>query len=597
MTVSGKRMKTSTTNYSLRPAGRLPLLFACALVAAGLSVVGLPDVAAAFPFRPVHQAETGTPGDMVGDAVDDDFDAALAAVRAEEARRIDVFAKAVKAVVCVFADRQRGGGGSGVLIDSEGYGLTNYHVVQPFIGSRHAYGGLSDGCLYPLKVLGIDPGGDIVMFKLEGRNRFDCAPLGDSDALRVGQPVAALGNPFVLAEDNQPTVTLGVISGLHRYQEGQGNLLEYADCIQVSTSINPGNSGGPLVDLQGRVIGINGRASFQEDEAYRHRVNVGLGYAVSINQIKRFMPGLRAGRLLEHGTLGATVRAAGGDLIISAIQTFSPAEAADVQLGDQLLGVAGRRVRTPNDYNNIMATLPADWPVTLELLRDGQPVETAARLERLPLRMPMLYVLDLEHNQAELARILERSSRGIWRRPEEQPSQVAFQGKIRHAGAEDRQAFTWLVGPAGDGNAQGEAAPPPGDALDASVCEEWRRLTWPLLARVDIGLQWELLAGDEVAGRIVNVVENRFDADRRIRWKFDWLTDELLQVACGDRERVEAVIWSPSAPREFGEFVWPSRWTRRTHAGDLVQIEIESVAASASAVEPIIDRQSPEQAE
>ena len=97
------------------------------------------------------------------------------------------------------------------------------------------------------------------MFKLEGKQRFDYAALGDSNTLRVGQPVAAMGNPFVLAEDNQPTITLGIISGLHRYQEGQGNLLEYADCIQVSTSINPGNSGGPLFDLEGCVIGINGR--------------------------------------------------------------------------------------------------------------------------------------------------------------------------------------------------------------------------------------------------------------------------------------------------------------------------------------------------
>lgn len=426
------RMKGSTTNRESRRADRAAPWLACACASVGLLFSTAGHVAAGPRTGRADPSDAASPQD-------------LAAVRADEARRVEVFARAAKAVACIFADRQRGGGGSGVVIDSGGYGLTNYHVVQPFIKSRRGYAALPDGRLYPLKVLGIDPGGDIVMFKLEGRQRFDYAPLGDSDTIRVGQPVAAMGNPFVLAEDNQPTITLGVISGLHRYQKGQGNLLEYADCIQVSTSINPGNSGGPLFDLEGRVIGINGRASFQ-DEKGRHRVNVGLGYAVSINQIKRFMPGLRAGRLLEHGTLGATARTAGRDLIVSAIQAFSPAEAAGVQLGDQLLEVAGHRVRTANDYNNIMATLPADWPVALKLLSNGQPVEKTVRLERLPLRMPMLYVLDLDHNHAELAKILDRSSQSVGTRLEGPWSQVTFQGRIRSADTEDGQPLTLLVG-------------------------------------------------------------------------------------------------------------------------------------------------------
>ena len=270
-------MKGSTTNHESRQADRPALWLACAWASVGLLVSMAGHVAAGPRTGRADPSDAASPQD-------------LAAVRADEAQRVEVFARAAKAVVCIFADHQRGGGGSGVVIDPEGYGLTNYHVVQPFIESRRGYGGLSDGCLYPLKVLGIDPGGDIAMFKLEGKQRFDYAALGDSNTLRVGQPVAAMGNPFVLAEDNQPTITLGIISGLHRYQEGQGNLLEYADCIQVSTSINPGNSGGPLFDLEGRVIGVNGRASFHDEED-RYRVNVGLGYAVSINQVRRFMPG------------------------------------------------------------------------------------------------------------------------------------------------------------------------------------------------------------------------------------------------------------------------------------------------------------------
>ena len=111
----------------------------------------------------------------------------------------------------------------------------------------------------------------------------------------------AMGNPFLLAEDQRPTVTLGVVSGIHRYQGGSKNLLVYGDCIQTDSSINPGNSGGPLFNLQGEVVGINGRGSFEE----RGRVNVGLGYAISVNQIKKFIPDLLATKVSLHGTLDA----------------------------------------------------------------------------------------------------------------------------------------------------------------------------------------------------------------------------------------------------------------------------------------------------
>jgi S1-C subfamily serine protease len=244
----------------------------------------------------------------------------LRIVQQAEAQRIETFDGAAKSVVCIFADRSRAGGGSGVIISEDGYGLTNFHVVAIMLETRQGFGGLSDGRLYPLQVLGIDPGGDVAMFKLSGRDRFDAAPLGDSDAVRVGDWAAAMGNPFTLAEDYTPTITYGIISGVHRYQYGQGNALEYADCIQASTSINPGNSGGPLFNMAGEIIGINGRGSFEE----RGRVNVGLGYAIGANQIKRFIPWLRAGQTAEHGTLGATVAMAGDDLIFEAIQDFSP---------------------------------------------------------------------------------------------------------------------------------------------------------------------------------------------------------------------------------------------------------------------------------
>ena len=526
----------------------------------------------------------------------DAYDAALAKVRADEARRVEVLARAARAVVCVYSDDQRGGGGSGVIIDPQGYGLTNFHVVQPFVETRRGFGGLCDGRLYPLRLLGIDPGGDIAMFKLEGRASFDHVPLGDSDALRVGQWVAAMGNPFLLAEDFAPTITVGVISGLHRYQRGRGNLLEYADCIQVSTSINPGNSGGPLFDLDGRVIGINGRASFKDDEQ-RTRVNVGLGYAVSINQIKRFMPGLRAGRLLEHGTLGATVRRAGDELIISAIQSFSPAERAGVRLGDELLEIAGRRVRTANDYNNLLAIMPADWPITLRLRRDGQLMAVATRLERLALRVPFVYVPDLEHNHTELARILDRHAERAQTRVAQPVSHVTFEGRFGPADQESAEPFTVVVRSPETATAERDGQPAVVGPLNSTLREEWRLLALPLLFRPQIGVDWELLGGDEVDGRIVNVVERRPDDARRIRWKFDWQTDRLVEVSIGSDEESAAIVWSPGRPESCGQLDWPSVWKRCSSGGGELLLQLESITPASEAEDGRPGRRSGEAAE
>ena len=163
--------------------------------------------------------------------------------------------------------------------------------------------GMADGKLYDAVVVGLDPTGDVALIKLFGRDDFPAAELGDSDQVRVGDWVFAMGNPFLLATDFQPTVTYGIISGVHRYQFPPGTLLEYADCLQTDASINPGNSGGPLFDAEGRLIGINGRGSFEK----RGRVNVGVGYAISINQIKNFLGCLRSGRIVDHATLGARV--------------------------------------------------------------------------------------------------------------------------------------------------------------------------------------------------------------------------------------------------------------------------------------------------
>jgi S1-C subfamily serine protease len=205
-------------------------------------------------------------------------------IRQAEEARVRAIDSVYGAVVAIYGN-DRGGGGSGVLYDEAGFALTNHHVVAA--AGVEGWAGLADGQLYRWKIVGTDPGGDVAIIQLLGKDKFPLAHLGNSDSVRVGDFAMAMGNPFVLAEDQRPTVTLGIVSGIQRFQEGSGNnQLVYGNCIQIDSSINPGNSGGPLFNMQGEVIGINGRGSFKE----RGRVNVGLGYAISINQIKHSFP-------------------------------------------------------------------------------------------------------------------------------------------------------------------------------------------------------------------------------------------------------------------------------------------------------------------
>lgn len=496
----------------------------------------------------------------------------LARVLAHESARIAAFERAARSVVCIFADEQRSGGGSGVVINADGFGLTNFHVVASFLDSRRGFGGMIDGVLYPLTVVGIDPGGDIAMFKLEGKPRFDFAPLGDSDQLYIGQWVAAMGNPFVLAEDFSPTVTVGVISGLHRYQEGQENALEYADCIQVSTSINPGNSGGPLFDLHGRVIGINGRASFEE----RGRVNVGLGYAVSINQVRRFLPCLYAGQLCPHGTLGATVQQAGPTLLFNQVQIEGPADRAGVRVSDEIVHLGGQPVRTPNEFNNLLAILPAEWPLQLTLRREGIEQTVTARLERLPIRMPRPWVVDWKYNHSQVRRLWSEIRAQLqFSATDQAPDTFEADLSATRDGRSERTALRIKVRDGGSGveiqtlGTEISAdishladALRPGDPDSRRIWAEWLALARPLLSDPEIGAGWELRGGDEWEGAIVWVVEYRGAGRTRIRWYLDFETGVLCGGAIADETGVEQARWRILETISVGAGRFPARWQR-----------------------------------
>jgi S1-C subfamily serine protease len=285
-----------------------------------------------------------------------------------ENKRVAAVEKVKPAVVAVFSPGGQGGG-SGVLISDDGYALTNFHVVE---GSGPVMQcGLPDGILYDGVLVGLDKVGDVALIKLlpkENGKKFPFAKLADSDKVKAGDWSLAMGNPFLLATDFTPTVTYGLISGVHRYQYPSGTLLEYTDCIQVDTSINPGNSGGPLFNLDGELIGINGRGSFEK----RGRVNSGVGYAISINQIKNFLGSLRAGLDTDHATLGARIESdldaeEGGSsrLVVRSILENCDAARRGLDVDDELLSFAGRRFNSVNQYKNALGLYPKGWRVPI----------------------------------------------------------------------------------------------------------------------------------------------------------------------------------------------------------------------------------------
>ena len=297
-----------------------------------------------------------------------------AAVLAAEAERIAVMAKAKDAVLAIF-DLAGQGGGSGVVISADGFALSNFHVTRPCGNGMKC--GMADGRVYDAVLVGLDPTGDIAMIRLFGRNDFPHAELGDSDTLHAGDWVFAMGNPFLLTTDFQPTVTAGIVSGVHRYQPPDGSLLEYADCIQTDASINPGNSGGPLFDSAGRLIGINGRCSFEK----RGRVNVGVGYAVSIQQIKNFLGCLRSGRIVDHAELDA--RAASDDqgrVVVSDIRDDSDAYRRGLRVDDEIVSFGGRPIASPNGFKNVLGIFPEGWRVPLSYRREGKRYDLLVRL-------------------------------------------------------------------------------------------------------------------------------------------------------------------------------------------------------------------------
>jgi S1-C subfamily serine protease len=438
--------------------------------------------------------------------------APLSRVLAAEAHRRQVIEKVGPAVACVFARDSRAGGGSGVIIDEHGYGLTNFHVIAGMLQSRIGEIGLPDGKLRDIDILGIDPGGDVAMFRVRGGEALMAAPLGDSDGLRIGDPVLAMGNPFGLSEDYAPTVTLGIVSGLHRYQKGIHGALTYTDCIQVDASINPGNSGGPLFDLDGRLIGINGRVAIEE----RGRVNVGVGFAIGINQIKRFIPMMRAGLAVPHASAGFTVVDENGVVVVDQIDEDCGAYRAGLRGGDRVESFAGVRLNCANQFLSVLGTFPGDWPIEVAYRRGDTTRRFDVRLEAAPLprltrrdpaNHPGAFDPYAPHPTMQTANRL--AVKRLFRRLHESAGGAAALKNVRSVefrgicGAKGKSEATPIVMTLGAAHATG--------ADGAATPEDYQAsILWTLMTLMgdpaDAG--YRVVAADQVNDRIAAVLEN-----------------------------------------------------------------------------------------
>jgi serine protease Do len=269
-------------------------------------------------------------------------------------------------------DRKQQGVGSGFIMSQDGYILTNNHVVEDAdqIKVKLAGGKEFDG-----KIVGRDPKTDLALVKIAGDSDLQPLKLGNSDDLKVGNWVVAVGSPFGLEQ----TVTAGIVSAKGRVI-GSG---PYDNFIQTDASINPGNSGGPLINLQGEVVGINTAiiASGQ-----------GIGFAIPINMAKEIAPQLQKRGHVTRGLLGVNIQDVTPELakslglkeskgaLISQVVPGGPADKAGFEQGDVIVNFDGRLVVDSKDLPRIVASTPVGKTVTVKLLRDGQEVERQAKV-------------------------------------------------------------------------------------------------------------------------------------------------------------------------------------------------------------------------
>ena len=265
--------------------------------------------------------------------------------------------------------------GSGFIISEDGYIVTNNHVVENMDSITVAF---EDGRELEATVVGRDPKTDIALIRVESDTPLPALALGDSDAVRPGEWVVAIGNPYGL----EHTVTAGIVSAKHRII-GQGS---YDDFIQTDAAINPGNSGGPLINLAGEVIGIN--------TAINPRANT-IGFAVPVNMPKIILPQLRASGHVTRGWLGVVIQQITPELaehleleegrgaLVSRVMPEGPADDAGIERYDVIVEFDGNEIAELNDLPRAVASTPVNKKVPVVVLRDGKRKKLTAKVAKM----------------------------------------------------------------------------------------------------------------------------------------------------------------------------------------------------------------------
>jgi S1-C subfamily serine protease len=295
------------------------------------------------------------------------------------------------------------GTGSGFVYDTEGHIVTNYHVVADAESVSVA---LAAGGVYTATIVGTDSSNDLAVLRIEAEDLSDPVPLGDSDQLRVGQFVVAIGNPFGLDR----TLTVGVISALSRVIESPDSRF-IGEAIQTDAAINPGNSGGPLLDLEGRVIGVNAQIISPS------QASAGIGFAIPVNTVRRVASQLIAQGHYPHPWLGVSVlpfeaegaqilREAGMDvpvdegLLVAEVVSGSPADKGGIRAGDRVVSIGNTRIPVGGDiitaingtpvanFQELTVYLESETQVGDEvevtLIREGREMKVKATLAERP---------------------------------------------------------------------------------------------------------------------------------------------------------------------------------------------------------------------
>lgn len=264
--------------------------------------------------------------------------------------------------------------GSGFIIDKEGYIVTNNHVVENTDQIKVI---LKDEKEYQAKIIGTDKNTDLALIKIEADEKLTVLDMGDSDHLKVGQWVVAIGNPFGLGH----TVTAGIVSAKGRVI-GSG---PYDDFIQTDTSINPGNSGGPLIDLKGRVVGIN-TAIIQNGQ--------GIGFAIPSNMASNIIKQLKEHGNVTRGWLGVSIQPITEEIaayyglkskkgaLVMEVFPGDPADKAGIKPKDIIIEVDGKTVDGSRDLTAIVADIDVDRKVKVKLLRDGKEITVDVKVAK-----------------------------------------------------------------------------------------------------------------------------------------------------------------------------------------------------------------------